>query len=369
MALDGQISYPGQLAGLVGPGLNPQTVNLQSGGIWNTPSGDFMLKLGPQSVLQWFDASSGLWRITDSGPSSYPIRVNSDGTNFRVLNISGTIQGVNITNAGTLYKTGDSFALTAPAAGTPSRTAKGTMIIGGSLTFAVTAGGTGYSNPMFIIQPPQLCGGAYGASLPAYLASCTLTSGVISSPTGGFAGAGYVTAPTVTVVDAVPPGNTPGTGAVITATVAGAGTWTGTVMTDYGAGYDGTHIPTFTFTTATGSSAAATALPSMALKSVTVGSTNTGYSASVVVETSLSNGTTNALPLNDEFVMPRAGRGSAPESGGVVGTVLIEDAGNGFQTVPLCKQVGNATADGSVNATFVAVVGGVNNSLLYWQIG
>lgn len=364
--LPGQISYPGQSAGV--PPYAPQSVNLQSGAIWPVPTGSFMLKLGPQSVLQWFDLNSGLWRITDSGPSSHPIPITSDGTNFRVMNISGTIQGVNITNAGTLYKTGDSFALTAPAAGTPSRTAKGTMIIGGSLTYTVTAGGTGYSNPMFIIQPPQLCGGVQGACLPAFIQACTLTSGVISAPTGGFAGAGYVAAPIVTVVDAVPNGVTPGTGAQVTATVGGAGTWTGTVMTDNGAGYDGTHIPTFTFTTSTGSSAAATALPSMALKSLTVGGTNTGYSASVLIETSLGNGTAIA-PLNDEFVMPRAARASATEAGGIVAAPVIEDAGNGFQTVPLAKQVGNATADGSVNATFTAVVGGVNNELLYWQLG
>lgn len=347
----------------------PQTVNLQSGAIWPVPQGNFYLKLDAQSVLQWFDINSGLWRVTDSGPSNHPIPVASDGSNFRVMNISGTIQGINITNAGTVYKQGDTIAFGAPAAGTPSRTAKGTIIVGGSLTFVVTAGGTGYSNPMFIIQPPQLCGGMPGLCLPAYLASSTLTSGVISSPTGGFAGAGYVSAPTVTVVDAVPTGVTPGTGAVITATVAGAGTVTGCVMTDNGAGYDGTHIPSVTFTTATGSSAAATALPSMALKSLTVGGTNTGYTASVVIETSEGSGAAAIAPLNDEFVMPRPARATATQSGGVAATPLIEDAGNGFQTVPLAKQVGNATADGSVNATFTAVVGGVNNRLLYWQVG
>lgn len=360
-----RINYPGQA---ISPNA-PQSVNLQSGAIFLVPNGNFILKLDAQSVLQWFDQNSGLWRISDSGPSDHPIPVASDGTNFRVMNISGTIQGINITNAGTVYKQGDTIAFGAPAAGTPSRTAKGTIIVGGSLSYAVTSGGTGYSNPMFIIQPPQLCGGVQGLSLPAYIASCTLTSGVISSPTGGYAGAGYVAAPTVTVVDAVPAGVTPGSGAAVTATVGGSGTVTGCIMTDNGAGYDGTHIPSVTFTTATGSSAAATALPSMALKSITVGGTNTGYSASVVIETSEGSGAAAIAPINDEFVMPRSGRATATESGGVVATPLIEDAGNGFQTVPLAKQVGNATADGSVNATFVAVVGGVNNRLLYWQVG
>lgn len=364
--LNGQIAVPGLP---IAAQNSPQTVNLQSGAVWTPVAGSYIAKLGPQSVLQWLDTNSGLWRITDSGDSNSPVSFDTDGTNFRVLNISGTIGGINITNVGSAYKTGDTIAFGAPAAGTPSRTAKGTIIIGGSLTYTVTSGGTGYSNPMFIIQPPQLCGGAYGASIPAFLASCTVTSGVISAPTGGFAGAGYVSAPTVTVVDAVPSSVTPGSGAVITATVAGAGTVTGCVMTDNGAGYDGTHIPTVTFTTATGASAAATALPSMALKSITIGSTNTGYSASTVWETSEGSGAAAIAPLNDEFVMPRPGRGTATQSGGILATPLIEDAGNGFQTVPLVKQVGNATADGSVNATGVAVVGGVNNTVLYWQVG
>lgn len=346
----------------------PHTVGLQSGAVWPVPAGDFMLKLGPQSVLQWLDTNSGLWRISDSGPTIAPVFVSSDGSNFRVVNVSGTIQGINITNAGSAYVQGDTVTFTAPAAGTPARTAKGTMIIGGAISLTVTNGGTGYSNPIFVIQPPQLCGGTYGASLPAYVASCTLTAGVISSPVLGFAGAGYVTAPTVTVVDAVPSGVTAGTGATVTAALTGAGTWTGTVMTDYGAGYDGTHIPTLTFGTSTGSSAAGTALPSMALQSVTVGSTNTGYSASVLIETSI--GAAAAIkPLNDEFVMPRQAVASCAESGGALGTPVVEDAGNGFQTVPLAKQAGNGTADGSVNATFTAVVGGVNNTLLYWQVG
>lgn len=363
--IGGTINYPGQPAGIN----VPQTVNLQSGAVFIVPNGNFMMKLGPQSVVQWFDSNSGLWHTTDAGPSSHPIMVFSDGTNFRVLNISGTISGINITNGGTGYVQGDTVTFTAPAAGTPSRTATGKMIIGGSLTYTVTSGGTGYSNPAFFIQPPHLCGGTPGLCLPAYLASCTLTGGVISAPTGGYTGSGYVTAPTVTVVDMVPTGVTPGTGAVITAAVAGAGIWKGTVMTDNGAGYDGTHIPTLTFSSVAGASAAGTVLPSMALKSVTIGGTNTGYTANAMVESSLGSGGVAQVALNDEFVMPRPARADSLTGGSVLGAFTIQDAGNGFQTVPLLKQVGNGTADGSVTATFTAVVGGVNNSLLYWQIG
>lgn len=383
----GQIAYPGQLLSSVN---TPQTLNLQSGAIWQPTAGSYVVKLGPQSVLQWKDANTGGWRITDSGPSSNPISFTSDGTNFRVLNISGTIQGITAGTAGTGYaQSTTTMSFAAPAAGTPSITATATPIIGGSLSFTVTSGGTGYVNPIFLVPTPQLCGGTPGMCIPATIASCTLTAGVISSPTGGFAGAGYIAAPgasTLTLTPAQYAANEQsylyntniviidpaGSGAVITPAITNgtpaSGGLTGCVMTNPGAGYDGTHIPAVTITGA-GSSAAATALPSMALKSVTVAGTNTGYSASILLESTLSNGTTAAAPIFDEFVMPRAARAVAAESGGAVGTPVVEDAGNGLQTVGLVKQVGNATADGSVNATFTGVWGGVNNILLFWQVG
>lgn len=387
--LQGQIGYPGQATS---PN-TPQTLTLLSGGIFYVPDGSFYFKLGPQSVLQWKDPNSGLWRITDSGPSNNPIPVTSDGTNFRVLNISGTIQGVGPITAGSGYaQATTTMTFVAPAAGTPSMTATATPIVGGSLTFAITTAGSGYVNPQIIIPPPQNCGGTPGLCIPANAHVSTITTGTLVALTSDFAGAGYLTAPlpnTITLTPAQYQSNPQavinnqntifiidpaGSGAVITATVANgtptSGGITGAVMNSNGAGYDGTHIPAVTITTsAGGSGASTTALPSMALKSVTVAGTNTGYSASIFLESTLSNGTTGAQPIYDEFVMPRAARAVAAESGGVVGTPIIEDAGNGFQTVPLIKQVGNATADGSVNATFTGVVGGVTNQLLYWQIG
>jgi len=67
-------------------------------------------------------------------------------------------------------------------------------------------------------------------------------------------------------------------------------------------------------------------------------------------------------------VQPREAWFTCTETAGALNAAVIEDAGIGFQTVPLAKQVGNATADGSVNATFVAVVGGVTNTVFFWQV-
>jgi hypothetical protein len=380
-----QITYQGQP---ISTANQPQMVQLKSGEHFYFPVGWFLVKIPPQSVLQMLDANSGMWLDWDSGQAAAPVPINSDGTNFRISNVSGTISGVTFTNAGTLYSAGTTITFAAPVSGGVTATAN--AIVGGSLSLAIPAGstgGTGYVKPTIYIPPPQLCGGVVGSCLPA-TATLGFSAGVINSETMGFAGAGYVSAPGNAVQTVTPAQfqqnyqqyansnsmiiiDPAGTGATIAATVGGAGTLTGAVMTNGGSLYDGTHIPAVTITdpAGTGINAAATALPNMALTSVTLGGTNTGYSASVLGITSLGSGAAAIGTFNGQVAQPRRASFTCTESGGVLQAAIIEDAGIGFQTVPLAKQVGNATADGSVNATFVAVVGGVTNTVYFWQVG
>lgn len=362
MAFQGtNIAYQGQT---ISPN-NPAYLRLQSGGIYNLPYGNFLVKPGAQSCVQWNDDYSGLWHSYDSGAVNSPIYVFSDGSNYRLINLSGTITGANITTPGTLYtQAGTTVSFAAPASGV---TAIGTPIIGGSLTFTVTTAGSGYTNPVLVIDPPQICGGTQGLCIPA-TAIAVLSTGTISSVTVSFAGAGYVTIPNVTILDPT------GTGAVITAAIsngtATSGGLTGIIMSNYGSGYDGTHIPAVTITcSGSSATAAATALPWLALTSITVAGTNTGYTASIMGETALTDGVLAPQTMFGEPVLVRSGKFTATESAGVLATPIISDAGGGFQVVPLAKQLGNATADGSVNATFTAVVGGVTNTEIIWQIG
>jgi hypothetical protein len=372
-----------------------QSTTLLSGSVWPVPAGNFLLKLGKQLVCQYFDYNSGLWRSFESGGSNNPIDVSSDGTNFRVINISGTISGANVTTAGTLYsQASTTISFAAPnTSNFPSITATGTPIIGGSLSLTLTTAGTGYTNPVIIIPHPVLLGGAPGLCIPATFHAATLSTGGLSTFTTDFAGAGYLTAPTANTQTFTPAqfaantsailGSTglvlidpTGTGGVITPAITNGtpanGGLTGIIMNNNGAGYDGTHIPAVTITsTTTGINAAATSLPWMALSSVTVGGTNTSYSASILGVTSDANTAANNPPhtVYDDVPMVRNAWFMADESGGALGTPTVSDAGGGFQTVPLAKQVGNATADGSVNATFTAVVGGVASVLIYQQVG
>lgn len=378
------IPFPGQS---LSPNM-PLKFRLQSGAALVIPNGNFQVKPGGQSAVQWFDSNSGLWQSYEAAAVNAPIDVASDGTNFRVINLSGTIVGANVTTPGTVYtQVGTTVTFAAPATGI---TATATPIIGGSLTFAVTTAGTGYTNPTIILPGPQILGGTPGLCIPASI-SVSLTGTALNAITTDFAGAGYVTAPapnTITVTPAQFTANLnyylglgqiiivdpTGTGAVITATLANgtaaSGGLTGVIMTNYGSGYDGTHIPAVTITCAGSSAtAAATALPNMALTGVTVGSTNTGYTASVLGITSSGSGAAASSKINGDPVLAREARFTATQTAGALNTPIIEDPGSGFQTVPLAKQVGNATADGSVNATFTAVVGGVTNTVLLFQVG
>ena len=344
------ITYAGQLPS---PNL-PVSFSLAAGASWTVPNGIFAIRTGAQTSIQAYDPVTGLWRSLSPHPGDNATQVFSDGTNYRVINVSGTIQGVKISNAGTSYTQSTTTAtFAAPASG---NTAKGYPVVGGSLTFAVTTGGSGYTNPVLTVSNPVTLGGTPGYIVPAKIRA-TLSSGAISAITVDFAGSGYVKAPTVTITDPT------GTGAVVTATVAGAGTITGFVMTNNGSGYDGTHIPAVTVTDSTGvgTSASLTALPNLSLTSVTIGGTNTSYSGTPMAISSLGAPTA----ILDEPVYPRPAFVTFTVSGGALSGSTIEDNGSGFQTVPVLTQLVNAGS----NATLTAVVGGVNNTVIYEQIG
>lgn len=378
-----RINYQGQPLSSVNV---PQSVRLNSGAVWNMPGGSFVVNVPAQCAVQWFDSFAGLWHTFASGPSNHPISVVSDGTNFRLINLSGTIVGATVTAAGSAYtQAGTTISFAAPSTGI---TATATPIIGGSLSFTVATAGTGYTNPYLIIPAPQLLGGTVGQCIPAVVA-LNLSTGTIGSITSSFAGAGYLTAPGATVQTITPAVfaanpqvflngtnmvivDPAGSGASITSAITNgtpaSGGLTGLIMTNNGSGYAGTTIPAITIT-GPGTSATATALPSLALTSVTVAGTNTGYTATIIFESSLGASASPPLAVFGEPVLARAARGTIAQSGGVLGTATIEDNGASFQTVPIIRQVGNATVDGSVNATFTAVVGGVTNTALYWQVG
>jgi hypothetical protein len=260
-----------------------QAVSLASGQVYVLPSGQYMVLAGQYTFLQWYDPVSTLWRSIGNTVNSESLLITSDGTNYRLANLTGGVVGAIVTTAGSGYTNGiyypSGFPLpiapnwslqlgtaVAPtvsfAAAGGSVPAQGLVVVGGAVatSIAITAAGSGYTRaPTILISPPPT-GGLQAT------ADCTISGGVINAVTVRNQGAGYTTAPTITVVNN--PQDTTGSGAVLTASLTGSGTVTAITVPVNGVGM--TSVPAITVT---GGTAAATALGCLTATSVTFAGT------------------------------------------------------------------------------------------------
>ena len=79
-------------------------ISLQTGQSWVIPSGQYIVQLGPYTVIQTFDAVTQTWRIVQTPANSDIIQISSDGYNWRVINITGTVVGAYVVNGGQLLR-------------------------------------------------------------------------------------------------------------------------------------------------------------------------------------------------------------------------------------------------------------------------
>ena len=241
---------------------NPSSaITLQSGQSAILPSGQYIVQLGKYSVVQWYDPVSTTWRNLNAITAGTFFPFVSDGYNYRIMNISGTVVGGVITAGGTsnTAKTGiwpaatsnsttGVTATTTVGGNAPALTATFNVIVGGSISATVTVvnGGSGYTIPPLVSfsLPPA------GGLLPT--AYAVLTAGVVTGITVVDQGAGYLTAPTITlttVAGDVGAGAT-ATAALVTGTTVGLGQATAVTMASYGGGY--ATVPTVTCAGLTG---------------------------------------------------------------------------------------------------------------------
>lgn len=393
-----------RLGGAFGMGTFPIPVQLAGGQAWYPPPGDYLLALGSQTVVQYWDQNCLTWRNLATPIGSDPCILSTDGNNFRLLNASGVVQGASITNAGSGGTNGIGAAATGVAVSFGAAPSNGVAaaaypIVGGQInsTIVITNGGSGFVVPPILIFDPPPPGGICAA------ATCTISAGAINAVTVTNQGAGYVSAPNIYIMpqwgtypgigvpvnpagaptSIIPPGalgtgqppwlpninwplNVPlSGGAVLTvnSVLTGSGTLTGLIMTNPGLGYTGTTIPTITITGA--GAAAATALMSMALQSITITSGGVAYAADThIIESNLGLLTALTNIINNNVVGPRAARGRATQSGGVINATVIEDAGFGFQTVPRLGVIATSGTPPTTVANLTAVVGGVTDVTL-----
>jgi hypothetical protein len=343
---------------------NPQVVTLGTGGIYVVPSGEFMITTGGQTVIQWWDQTNAIWR-NYAGPNTWE-QISSDGTNYRLVNLSGVVVGANITNAGSggvngigPIQTGSTVSFAAPAAGGATATAQGYAVVGGTVAAPTIAqAGSGFLVPPVIACDPPPAGGVQATF------TCTLTSaGALNSITQVNAGAGYTSVPQFYIIPQPQfyqgairfPGDTPQTvpapglinplhvwtgspyqpniatgtaGALLTlpTAVGGSGTLTAIVMTYFGNGYAGNTVPAISFGGTSLGAAAATSIMSLCATGATVTATGgtTGVTGGVAIS---SLGLIAGINDNNTF-FPRPMRGT---TNAAAGSFAVEDPGFGLQ--------------------------------------
>jgi hypothetical protein len=372
---------------------DPNVLMLVPGGIYVPPSGTYLISTGSQTVIQWWDPTDAIWRDY-SGPETVN-QISTDGTNYRLVNLSGVCVGANITNAGSggtngigPVQTGSTVSFGAPAAGGVTATAQGYVVVGGTVPApTVTQGGSGFLVPPVIACDPPPAGGVQATFTATISAAGVLTGVTQVSP-----GAGYTSIPQFYIIPQPQfyqgairyPGDTPQayppppglinpanlwtgspfqnniglgtTGALLTGVaLTGSGTLTAVVMTYFGQGYTGTTLPAITFAGTAITSAAATAIMSFCLTGATITATSgTVYVVGMPAITTLG---TVANTNNNNTFFQRPGRGIVTNATGPVFTV--QDPGFGLQGTPVNVGGGPGTAVGIVP---VANLGGVNDT-------
>lgn len=369
-------------------------ITLATGAVFYPPAGQYIWSSGALTLLQTFDPIQGQW-ITYGDPLDGSMAFDCDGSNWRLINISGTVQGGLITNAGSgavngigTAATGVTIAIAAPTTGI---TATCYPIVGGAVVApTINQAGSGFlTAPFVVIDPPP-----YGGIQATAVASLT-AGGALAAITMVNAGAGYAVAPNFYLIaqpgtyqgapqggvaaGAFPapglidprsavPGVTPvfltGTGNALlnAATLTGSGTLTGIGIINNGSNYTGTTIPAFTITGA--GAAAATAVMSLTMTGISGLVAGAGYGAGAppIWETSMGIVVT-AGQLNNNDLSTTEARGVTTLSGGGVATFVIEDSGFGFQKVPTIAVI-NTSAIATGQATATAVVGSANDTSL-----
>lgn len=327
----------------------PQEVALAGAQAYLVPSGQYLLSLGRYTSLEWYDSNLNAWRATQTHTGNQQFQ--SDGTNWRLFNRTGTPVGAIITTLGTGYTS----APTATISGTGGSLWQ--VIVGGAINTTVTVTTAGLYNyvPTLIFSPPP-DGGVTATGI------AVLSAGAISSVTVNNRGAGYVTAPTITIVP--DPRETAAGGGVLTvnATLSTSTIPTAVICTDPGTTAL-TALPTLTFAGGGGTGLAATVIMNWAVTGFTVGTAGVLYGTSqpfTVTGAGLFNQSTAAAgdtnpQLNLGLTKPRNFliTGTSTAGGAVTATgAIIEDAGWGIQRVPN----GIITAGGDTIPTTAGVV-------------
>jgi len=356
---------PGQ-GGAVGTFGNLATPQI---GVGQNLTGQYMVHLGKHTHYQTYDPALQYWRTMNDNMGGM-FFVSADGVNQRLANTTGCPIAALITNAGSGLTNGFNTVTVTPSAGG----SVWSTIVGGAIntTVTITAGGTLYTSaPQLVFVPPASQGNT-PYLLPT--ATCTISAGAINAVTVVNQGAGLVAVPTIKVIPQ--PGDTTGSGGILTvnATLAGSGTLllmypagntsatSGTIQTAaYGSAQ--TSVPTFTFSPA--STIAATAIMNFTITGFTATTSGGGYGTGpggIITGGVVAGTAANTNPSMDKGI-------STPiyPPINVANTTAIPTLASGFggvniQAIPTYTGIPNSTTGATTVAVQPPTVGGTNST-------
>lgn len=367
-------------------------------------TGQFFAQLGQLCRLQVYDSALYMWRNVQVIPGAI-VPVSSDGTNYRIINDTGSPVGAVITALGSggtdgFYGYNNQRAAVTIQNGTVTagNTVFTVATTGGSLWNAIVGGqinttigftavtlyanlpnwyvsgapsitgnsGSNYVQPPIIVFGPPPNQGAQPYILPT--AVCTISAGAIASVTVINAGAGLLGLPSITVVPQA--GDTTGGGAILG--------WTSGNGTESNAGkcvalwpvFPGTaqtSVPSFTFAGTSNPAPSATAIMNFTLTSITNTTAGSGYtSAYALFQGGITSGTDltgNPEFSNKNLCLPVFPPLSVVATTGVC-TLASNFGGVNIQAIPTIA-LGTQLAAGTVATVAVqtAVVGGASDTI------
>lgn len=342
---------------------NEQT--LLSGSALTVPPGRWLTDVGRVSALQTVDPVSGIWRTV--GANGWGQRmVNSSGTNYRIANQTGSPVGATITNHGTAYTS-------APTV-TTTNGSTWVAIVGGAVGTSVTVvqGGSGYTFPPIVqFSAPGLAttlsngiattGGVQAAGTAA------ISAGVVTGITVTQQGAGYASAPTITLIPDARDPAPQNTSASATCVLTGSGQVTAVLCTNSGTG-GLTSVPTLTFGGGGGSAAAATANMCWTVTAYTVGTAGTTYAGDILIQSVGGGGVVGTVWTNSHIegglVRLRPARiVGALSAGGITATAQVVEDGGIFASQPGSAINSTSTPLIANAAAITLVMGGVNDTV------
>lgn len=357
-------------------------LSLMPGQTFLLPNGKWALSPGRYTLPQWYDTNAGRWRNLSSQPGQTHF-IESDGTNFRMANVTGCPIGAIITNVGAGNATNgyNTVGVTVSAGNANFAT-----LVGGSVNCNcnVTTAGN-YGLPPIILWTPQA-----NQTVP-YVApqfNCTIqANGNIATVSVVDQGAGLTGVGTLTVIQQ--PGDTnPGGGVVNIGGNALANSGNLTALWPVTPGQNGNgglaSLPTLTFNIGGGMAATVvmnwcvTGAAGTACVGANYGNAQpftiiSGNSIAGTAAYSIGGaGNANSLVANsvqDYELWPSRMAWLSSNSNAVAqasnANIIVHDAGFGHQAVPFLITIpanSNQATQNVGQAVFTAVVGGVSDS-------